>query len=315
MADIAQRLQAAEGSARVEFKRSVLWPSEAGPLKVQGVLMRLANANPEVGGLVQLGREDNGKVVGLVNKDLAPVTDPQQIKAAEQKLVQLAQRLDPPMHIRWFEHTMGGQITIVIEIPGRPKGGWYQDEQGVTRTGSASHPVIANQSLLQAWGREGYVSGEPSYSLEVSVNAIGLVLSSSAESSETMQVLRVEILNRGKAASYISDIGFRLDVDGRSELVSMPPITNDPLLKQLNPAPGTPLVPGRKHSYSYKLTEFASGFANYVRAFLRLANVDWSKVILSEIIVSDEIKNTYTAVPSTTTQERVTRAMIEVNAA
>src|SRR5438045_766425 len=97
------RLQEAEGSGCVEYKRSVLWLREKDLIKVQGVLMRLANANPEVGGLLHLGREDDGRIVGLIDKTCTPVTDRQLLQASEQKLTQIAQRLDPPMQIRWIE--------------------------------------------------------------------------------------------------------------------------------------------------------------------------------------------------------------------
>ncbi len=115
--------------------------------------MRLANSNREIGGFIELGREDNGQRVGLVGKDLLPVT-PKQLKSAEQKLVSIAQRLDPPMEIRWFEFDLGGMTTIVVKVPGRPLGGWYQDENGVTKTGSGSHPIIAGQDRLRRWALE-----------------------------------------------------------------------------------------------------------------------------------------------------------------
>ncbi len=147
-------LSLAEGSGRVEFKRSCRWPEEAETRKVQAVLMRLANANPEVGGIIELGREDDGTRVGLVDKDLQPVS-PQQLAAAEQKLVVVADRIGPPMQVRWqpLPHD-GGTETVVILVPGRARGHWYQDQQGTTITGSASHPVVASPEMLRAWALE-----------------------------------------------------------------------------------------------------------------------------------------------------------------
>lgn len=147
-------LALAEGSGRVEFKRSCLWPRQADAIKVQSVLMRLANANPEEGGIIELGREDDGRRVGLVDKDLQPVSA-RQIAAAEQTLVTIAERLTPPMQIRWQPlHHDGGIQTVVILVPGRSSGHWYQDERGVTITGSASHPMVATPDTLRAWTLE-----------------------------------------------------------------------------------------------------------------------------------------------------------------
>lgn len=167
--DLGVVLQNAEGSGRVEFKRSCLWPlaegstsSHAGDeqlkldkkFKVQGILMRLANANPIAGGYIELGRENDGRRVGLVNKDLDPVT-PAQLSQAEQRLSQIAGQMRPSMSVRWHLRLHEGVTTVVIEVPGRPQGGWYQDSNGVTKTGSGSHPVIADPALLQRWAREG----------------------------------------------------------------------------------------------------------------------------------------------------------------
>lgn len=147
-------LALAEGSGRVEFKRSCLWPQETDARKIQAVLMRLANANPETSGVVELGREDDGTRRGLVDKDLHPVS-PQSLAAAEQTLVAVAGRMRPAMPLRWqpLSHP-DGSTTVVIPVPGRDRGRWYQDEQGVTLTGSASHPVVAQPEMLQGWALE-----------------------------------------------------------------------------------------------------------------------------------------------------------------
>jgi hypothetical protein len=151
---IHQLLALAEGIGRVEFKRSCRWPEEEDSRKVQAVLMRLANANPETGGIIELGREDDGSRVGLVDKDLQPVS-PRQLAAAEQTLVAVAGRLRPPMQVRWqpLRHDEATE-TVIILVPGRARSHWYQDERGVTIAGSASHPVVAVPEILRAWALE-----------------------------------------------------------------------------------------------------------------------------------------------------------------
>lgn len=147
-------LALAEGSGRVEFKRSCLWPTETELSRVQGVLMRLSNSNAEIGGIVELGREDNGIRVGLVDKELERA-DQRRIAAAEQQLVGIANRLRPAMQIRWQPLTHSEDLTtIAVLVPGRQRSRWYQDERGVSITGSASHPIIADPDLLRGWALE-----------------------------------------------------------------------------------------------------------------------------------------------------------------
>lgn len=293
MDDLPQRLQEAEGSGRVEYKRSVLWPLEKDPVKVQGVLMRLANANPEIGGLLHLGREDNGTLVGCVDSTLTPVVDARRLRAAEQKLMQVAQRLDPPMQIRWLEHEANGMTTIVVDVPGRPKGGWYQDENGVTKTGSASHPVIARQALLQAWAREGHVEGKPPYQLGIKAYVHSMVSLSSGGESDSFQVLTVDVLNLGAATSYPDSISFQFDVDGQAEIVGIQNAPTDPVLSQINPALRTALEPGDKQSFSYRLSGIANALKRYVATWLQRPRVTWENVVLTEVIVKDRIGNEY----------------------
>jgi len=310
MDDIAQRLPEAEGSGRVEYKRSVLWPREKDPIKVQGVLMRLANANPEVGGLLHLGREDDGSIVGLVDRTLAPVTNRQLLQASEQKLMQIAQRLDPPLQIRWFEYELQGMTTIVVEVPGRPKGAWYQDETGVTKTGSASHPVIAKQALLQTWAREGFVTGTPPYHLDVKAYTRGLAVAPPGGGSEAFEVLTVDILNLGGATSYPDSIGFQFDIDGRSEAISMMNGLYDAILNRLNPTLGTALEPGSRQSFHYRLTGMASGVKQYVARWLRVPSVNWANVSLTEVVVRDQIGNAYRTSVSDVTQTTIHSVLI-----
>jgi hypothetical protein len=152
--NIKATLLEAEGSGRVDYKRSVLWPSENGCAKVQQLLMRLANANVGTGGYIELGREDDGARLGLVDAQWQPITE-RQLAAAEQTIVAHAQRLDPPMQVRWHHLPWDdGKETIAIEVSGRARGEWYQGEDGITWTGSASHPQKAKQRLLKQWAME-----------------------------------------------------------------------------------------------------------------------------------------------------------------
>lgn len=307
MDEIAQRLEDAEGSGRVEFKRSCLWPSETDPLKVQSVLMRLANANPEVGGLVHLGREDDGRLVGLVDKDLVPAT-PQQIKASEQTLVRTAEKLDPPMHIRWFTHETLGCATVVVEVPGRPRGGWYQDEHGVTKTGSASHPSIARQSLLQRWARE---VNEPIYQLGVIAFVNAMILGSGNEAMETFQVLNVAIRNVGTATSYVESVGFLFDFNGISESVSFFNPFSDFVLNQLSAKLHDPIEPGSKQTFKYNLEKAIRSLRDYPAQFQGRRTIDWTKFALLAVFVTDELGNLYRETVTKETQEAVSRVLLE----
>lgn len=306
MDDLDKKLLEAEGSGRIEFKRSVLWPLEKDDIKVQGVLMRLANTNPEEGALLHLGREDDGTIIGLVDKTLAPVTATN-LKASEQKLGQLAQKLDPPMQIRWIEHCMHGLQTIVVDVPGRPRGGWFQDETGVTKTGAGSHPIVAKQALLQSWAREGYSPGGPAYLLRVAAYTRALVFAPTLGESETVAVLTVDVSNVGSATSYVASISFRLSIGGRLELVSVFSNPYDALLNAVNDKFKTPLEPGRTHSIHYRLESTCSGLKTYVTNWLRISDVDWSSVVLADVIVFDEIGNNYSAAVSEASQKTVQR--------
>ncbi len=147
-------LREAEGSGRVEFKRSAIWPSEEHRDKVQQVLMRLANGNPESGGYIELGREDDGTCVGLVDKDKQPVV-PRQLTQAEQTLVNHAREMTPAMAVRWHRLSWeDGMETIAIEVPGRLRGSWYQGKNGATYTNSAGHPLLADPAILKRWALE-----------------------------------------------------------------------------------------------------------------------------------------------------------------
>lgn len=273
--------------------------------------MRLANANPEVGGLLHLGREDDGTLVGCVDRNLAAVTDRQLLKASEQRLAQIAGKLDPPMQIRWFEYDMQGMTTIVVEVPGRPKGTWYQDETGVTKTGSASHPVIARQALLQTWAREGFVIGSPPYELEIKAYVQGIVAATPGGQSDLLQALTVDILNHGGATSYPDTIRFQFDIDGRSESMGMMNAQSDVFLTRLNPVTGTPLEPGSKISFYYRLTTTTKAIKRYVATQLRISTVDWAKVVLTEVIVRDQIGHEYRTTVSEVTQKLISSFFVE----
>ena len=300
--DIAQRLLEAEGSGRVEFKRSCLWPLEAELVKVQGVLIRLANGNSETGGLVHLGREDDGTIVGLVDAQLARVADAQKLKAAEQRLVQYAERIDPPMQIRWYAHEVGGKQTIVIEVPGRPLGGWFQDEQGAAKIGSGSHPVIVRQAVLQAWARE---VAPPPYQLEVHVVVRGVVWSLATGMSEGVQVLQLDIRNLGSATSYVASINLTVDFDGHVESVVFWENPSQARMPIFNPKLPFAILPGRHQEYSIRLADLLETNVNYVATFHPSWNVDPGQFVLTEVMVCDEIGNQYSETVSEVSQEAI----------
>ena len=307
MDEITRRLDDAEGSGRVEYKRSCLWPLDKSSLDVQGVLMRLANANPEVGGLVHLGREDNGTVRGLVDKDLLAVTT-QQLKASEQKLVQVAAKLDPPMHLRWFMHEMDGVSTIVVEVPGRPRGGWYQDENGVAKIGSAGHPIIVRQALLQTWAGE---INEALHRLEVTTTMNTMAVVMGDRTSETHQIITVAVRNFGSATEYVEHVGFHFDFGGHQETVSFFSPLGD-TVTQFSAKLHTPLEPGNKQEFKYPLAKVAKSFQDQPSPYQQRATIHWREFSLLEVVVTDALGNSYREAVSEAVRDGFSRALHDV---
>jgi len=95
------------------------------------------------------------------------------------------------------------------------------------------------------------------------------------------RLFQVTIKNMGVAASYINSIQFSAIVDGQQKSLFIVP--GDPIMELTNPKSGTPLEPGRKHTYHYPLE------------ILQKIKQQGKDVFLYEVVVFDEIGNQYSA--------------------
>jgi len=95
------------------------------------------------------------------------------------------------------------------------------------------------------------------------------------------RLFQVAIKNMGVATSYINSIQFSAIVDGQQKSLFIVP--GNPLMELMNPKPGTPLEPGRKHTYHYPLD------------ILQKIEQQGKDVFPYEVVVFDEIGNQYSA--------------------
>lgn len=112
---------------------------------------------------------------------------------------------------------------------------------------------------------------------------------------QSTELLQVSVLNVGTVPSYIgsiTSISFRIIVDGELKPVVFLNLGND-TLKLINPEPGAPLEPGRKHTYNFPFE---------ILAQLRTKGKD---VFPVEVVVTDEIGNTYSAPISEKLREKI----------
>jgi len=187
-------------------------------------------------------------------------------------------------------------------------GGWYQDENGVTKTGSASHPVIARQSRLQQWARE---INEPVYQLGITTFVNTMILSTGNQMMETFQVLNVAVRNTGTVTSYVESVGFVLDFDGVTEIVSLVNSFTDVVLNQLSAQLHTPLAPGSKQTFQYNLAKATRSLSDYPAWHRNQRITDRMKFALLEVVVTDELGTTYRETVAEETRDAVRRAFIK----
>lgn len=129
------------------------------------------------------------------------------------------------------------------------------------------------------------IFGPPRFSLQIKLNH-GIAVPSIGQDSygKPVPFLYVEILNIGTVPSYVNSISFKSIIDGDIKYLHLINIDNE-LLREINPEPGTKLESGRKQVFSYPMRMLYYQFRNF-----------GEDVFLSEVIVRDEIGNTYSAV-------------------
>lgn len=129
------------------------------------------------------------------------------------------------------------------------------------------------------------IFGPPRFDLRINLDE-GFVANSyggfDIDTDSSIDLFQVSVLNVGTVPSFVSSIVFRVIIDGESEYLQILDTGNE-WMKLLNPERGTALEPGRKqvHHFPFEL--------------LRQIKARGNEVFPVEIIVHDEIGNTYNA--------------------
>ncbi len=122
------------------------------------------------------------------------------------------------------------------------------------------------------------IFGQPRFNLKVQIN-ISVV---DTPSDGSLTALSVSVLNVGSATSYIDPPRFDAIVDGEPKRIFFYRPTHP--LMSLNPQGSFVLDPGRKQVYFYPLE------------VLRTVKEEGRNVFLTDVCVTDELENEYTAV-------------------
>jgi predicted HTH transcriptional regulator len=120
----------------VEFKRE--FPDQA-----HKVAQDLAAFGTCGGGMLFIGIEDNGELVGLDISDR---------DAHERRVRQLAGKLDPPLDLERLTWGIECERVVLIAIVGKQKSPIFQyDHRVYVRDGSISRPANAAEIIEQVW--------------------------------------------------------------------------------------------------------------------------------------------------------------------
>lgn len=126
------------------------------------------------------------------------------------------------------------------------------------------------------------IFGPPRFNLQIRVSeGVAVPHYDRAKFDKAMPIFFVSVLNVGAAASYISSVAFKAIVDGQEKSLFFLNIDNE-LLKQINPASGAIVEPGRKLDYKFPFD------------MLREMKTQGKEVFPFEVLVYDEIGNVYT---------------------
>ena len=133
------------------------------------------------------------------------------------------------------------------------------------------------------------IFGAPRYELGIRLSVQEIVTMPAVgglrAGAQRASVFRVEVLNTGVTTSYIDRIRFKTILNGRSEELGVENPLADKLLNRINSRIGTPLEPGRKHIFNYRIPE--------MWAALRELG---GEAFPAEVLVYDEIGNVYSEI-------------------
>ncbi len=132
------------------------------------------------------------------------------------------------------------------------------------------------------------IFGPPRFHLTVQLTE-GMAWYGEFNTNHSISLFQVTIKNMGIATSYIGSIKFKVVVDGQLQYMLIFP--GNPIMERMNPKPGTPLEPGRSQTY------------HYPREVLQQFKQKGKSVFPSEVIVTDEIGNQYSATISDAQRE------------
>jgi hypothetical protein len=175
-------------------------------------------------------------------------------------------------------------------------------EQCKTENSTIEHYQVIGLDELETWVtmeprlRHLYfptIFGPSRFALRVEVSVGGLIHGCSYEyngvllskQDDPIMFLQVAIFNVGTVTSYVTmqSVVFKTIIDGQSENLVMTHFDNE-VMNRLNPGADTAVLePGRKKVYKFGLEAFAQIFEK------------GKKVFVEEILVKDEIGNTYRA--------------------
>jgi hypothetical protein len=170
-------------------------------------------------------------------------------------------------------------------------------EQCVSENSDIEHYQVIGLDELETWVTQDprlrhlyfpTIFGPPRFDLRVQL-AEGFVAPHyggfDLDLDDSIELLQVSVLNVGTVPSFIgstSSISFRVIVDGKLEPVVFLDF-GDEIMKRINPEPSAALEPGRKHTYHFPFEMFAQ------------VRTRGDEVFPVEVVVTDEIGNTYSA--------------------
>jgi len=127
------------------------------------------------------------------------------------------------------------------------------------------------------------IFGPPRFNLQIRLSeGIAVPHYGGMDFDKPIPFLYIDVLNLGIVPSFVNSISFKSIVDGEIKYLYIVNIDN-PIMKQVNPEFGSILEPGRKQMFSFPF------------GVLRQMKGQGKEVFPFEVVIRDEINNTYTA--------------------